>query len=86
MYLPLLINGDSPIMTIFHLQKRAVLTDDSLPEEFKLALAERMQQGIFSQVKNINPLTKYVVCLSIFELDSAIQRLVVYHKPVFDNK
>ncbi len=31
-------------------QKRKVLSDDALPEEFKLALAESLQQGIFSSV------------------------------------
>jgi hypothetical protein len=31
-------------------QKRKVLSDESLPEEFKLALAESLQQGIFSSV------------------------------------
>ena len=36
-------------------QKRMVLSDNSLPEEFRLALAEKLQQGIFSSVsKNIH--------------------------------
>jgi hypothetical protein len=31
-------------------QKRRVLSDDALPEEFKLALAESLQHGVFSSV------------------------------------
>ena len=31
-------------------QKRKVLSDEALPEEFKLALAESLQHGIFSSV------------------------------------